>query len=143
MTDDHHSSALQTGDNLYSINASIFGMLVGETTIADIKSSVQYISLVDFGTWTKFMPSANGIMSLLSCRMLFIAYLALFGTLARWSSSCRCESDRCCRVGGFRVQRGVQRGNWDWCFLRSYVIGQLDCGARCSTPPGRAWIGRL
>ncbi|KRX99697.1 hypothetical protein T4E_1801 [Trichinella pseudospiralis] len=40
MTDDHHSSALQTGDNLYSINASIFGMLVGETTIADIKSSV-------------------------------------------------------------------------------------------------------
>ncbi|KRZ74355.1 hypothetical protein T10_5434 [Trichinella papuae] len=40
ITDDHHSSALQTGDNLYSINASIFGMLVGETTIADIKSSV-------------------------------------------------------------------------------------------------------
>ncbi|KAL1230366.1 3',5'-cyclic-nucleotide phosphodiesterase [Trichinella spiralis] len=61
----------------------------------------------------------------------------------KWNSSCRCESDRCCRVGGFRVQRGVQRGNWDWCFLRSYVIGQLDCGARCSTPPGRAWIGRL
>ncbi|KRX18971.1 hypothetical protein T07_1262 [Trichinella nelsoni] len=60
-----------------------------------------------------------------------------------WNSSCRCESDRCCRVGGFRVQRGVQRGNWDWCFLRSYVIGQLDCGARCSTPPGCAWIGRL
>ncbi|KRX59986.1 hypothetical protein T09_7553 [Trichinella sp. T9] len=47
----------------------------------------KYISLVDFGTWTKFMPSANGIMSLLSCRMLFIAYLALFGTLARVSQA--------------------------------------------------------
>ncbi|KRZ21954.1 Mitochondrial genome maintenance exonuclease 1 [Trichinella pseudospiralis] len=40
-----------------------------------------------------------------------------------WNSSCRCESDQCRRVGGFRVQRGVQRGNWDWCFLCSYVIG--------------------
>ncbi|KAL1237157.1 tRNA uridine(34) hydroxylase [Trichinella pseudospiralis] len=60
-----------------------------------------------------------------------------------WNSSCRCESDQCRRVGGFRVQRGVQRGNWDWCFLCSYVIVLQNYRCHRMTTERRAHCGEL